>query len=1228
MPPGPRSDIPSASGRMSARSIIGNWVSQARWRIYLLFFLLFIPIAVFTYSVGRLLRRQAEDHAISESTQLARGGLALVEEDFQEDIQFLQAMADRPSFAEAWVKGDQAAVERQLQEARAQSADFNAVAAYSLDGTLRAVYPAQPGLFGRNFTHRDWYRGVSREWKPYVSGMYQTSLSNELGVAIALPIADRAKKPVGILVAVCPANSIGRELVQAQSQDNWIISVVDQYGRVASRYNIDPKAPAPDLSSYEPVKRIHAGISGFGMFHRDGRGYAVGYQPVPPYGWGILVEQPESVLHDSVGSVEKQVWILAVVLLGVGLMMSAFIGSLYSDLETGNRFVNLSADLFCIGSYDRRFKKINPSWERTLGFTADELLAQPYEALMHPDDRDASLAEISRIEAPGTSCFAFENRFRCKDGTYKWLSWNAVSVPEQRLTYGVARDITERKRVETVLRENEELFHLMISGVKDYAIFMLDAAGRVASWNEGAERIKGYKADEIVGRHFSCFYPAKDIQSGKPEHELKIAIAEGRYEEEGWRLRKDGSSFWANVIITALIDKRGMLRGFSKVTRDITERRRTAEALEKSRENLLTLLEVAPDPVVTVDERGVIVMVNAQTEKVFGYRRDELLGQSVEKLVPERSRGNHTQHRIGYVAEPHARPMGAGMELNARRKDGSEIPVEISLSPIQTSEGFRVISSIRDVSERKKILRQMEQQNRELELRNREVERATQLKSKFLATMSHELRTPLNAVVGFSDLLADGTAGDLNEKQKRFVNHIKMGSIHLLQLINDILDLSKIEAGQLEFHPEDILISDALPEVLSTIRPLAMAKNIKIEQQDGPDYTIHADRVRFKQILYNLLSNAVKFTAKDGHVEISCKADGNQVGVSVTDNGSGIPVEEQQAIFEEFRQAEGNKNGNQEGTGLGLAITKRLVEHQGGRISVRSAPGEGSCFSFTLPAASGGQRTKPSSSIVVSPAVTAVGPNKPLILVVDDEASARELLTSYLDADYRVATAESGEAAIQKAKQLRPDAITLDVLMAGSSGFETLVTLRRTAETAQIPIIIVSIVDRKDMGFALGATDYIIKPIRKSMLLESIYKHLPPRFDEDSALLLVDDDPKTLELLEETLRSAGYEVQSVRSGARALEVLSSKLVGAVLLDLLMPGMDGFEVINHIRQQPTLKHLPVFIMTAKTLTAEEIARLGRDTQALFQKTGPWHQQLLDEIGRVLRTLQQAKAAGAL
>jgi PAS domain S-box-containing protein len=1343
---------------MKAQIIIGSWASKERWRIHILFLLLMLlPIAIFAYSVGRVLRHQAETHAVDESIQLAHISAALAQEDFRENTAFLQSIAARPSFRKAWTEGDQTAIERSLADNQAQSPDFISVAMFALDGTLRATYPAKPNLLNQSFAFRDWFKGVTRQWTPYVSEVYQTLNSpHQLVVAIAVPVRDNTGHPVGVLMGTCAANTIGREAVEPKLEDGWTISLVDQRGHLSGRNNLDAYAAAVDLSHYEPVKRMQNGGSGYGLFVRDGDTVAVRYEPVQPYGWGVLVEQSASTLHQSVGLVERRVWLLAFAFLFVGLAVSMFMGSLYSELEIGNRFIHLSSDLFCISTFDKYFKKLNPSWEKALGFTSQELMARPYTEFVHPDDRELTAVEISRIQNPGTTPLAFENRFLCKDGSYKWLSWNAVAVPAQQLTYAVARDVTERKRADEVLREKAEQLSLLVDGVKDYAVFMLGPSGHVTSWNQGAERIKGYKPDEIMGRNFSCFYPSAEVLNGKPERELQKAIAEGRYEEEGWRIRKDGSQFWANVIITALRDSAGKLRGFSKITRDVTERKRVEGVLQES-ERRLTLASTSGEVGVwDLDLIADEAWRSLQHDRIFGYesllphwgkavffdhlfpadrelvkqrfdeafqtgrlefecriiRSDQAVrwisakggvfrdgqGQPIRITgvttdVTERKRveavlqESEERHRKLFDNNPHPtwvfdretlrflavnaaavskygysrdeflamtlkdiRPpedvpalleavnaLGDEIERHGtwrhRLSNGSVIDVSNTSYPLTfLGRAARVVVVVdvtqakRAEAERLRFIDNLAVSNRELELRNREVERATKLKSKFLASMSHELRTPLNAIVGFSDLLDEQTAGPLNPKQKRFVNHIKQGSAHLLQLINDILDLSKIEAGQLELRCEDFQIKDTLPEVLSTIRPLAMAKNIQIEQKMEANQHVFADRMRLKQILYNLLSNAVKFTPKSGRIDIDCVDYWDFVRVSVADTGIGIRLEDQKVIFDEFRQVDGAAGTTQEGTGLGLAITKRLVEQLGGKISVESELGKGSRFTFTLPARSSRSQIPP---VVEPPSpliVTGEGRRKPLILVVDDEVTARELIASYLVPDYRIAMAESGEAAVKQARYLRPDAITLDVMMPGGNGFEILAALRIAPETANIPIIIVSIVDQKQVGFALGAVDYLIKPVRKPILLETIRKYVLPQSGEDEAILLVDDDPRALTLLEETLRSAGYETQSVRCGARALEVLSSKLVSAVLLDLLMPGMDGFDVIRHIRQEPTLRELPIFVMTAKSLTKNELAVLTRETQALFNKNSSWQEQLVVEVGRVLQGSKLAKSAG--
>ena len=377
------------------------------------------------------------------------------------------------------------------------------------------------------------------------------------------------------------------------------------------------------------------------------------------------------------------------------------------------------------------------------------------------------------------------------------------------------------------------------------------------------------------------------------------------------------------------------------------------------------LLEAAPDGILEVDQEGHIQLANAAIEHMFGYTRAELLDQPVDLLVPSALRSQHHTHRADYWSHPVTRPMGSGLELLAERKDGATFPVEISLSPTHYKGGFRVTAIIRDITRRRaseqklREIRELHNQelataNAQLELRNREVERANRLKSEFLASMSHELRTPLHTIIGFAELLGEKLEGPLNPKQERFVNHIHRDSLHLLELINDILDLSKIEAGRLEIHPMPFDFEAALGEVLATVRHQAMAKSIALETHGVEPVELEADRVRVKEMLYNLLSNAVKFTPEHGVIRVQVRtmmdsSGSSQMEVSVADTGIGIPTEEHTSIFDAFHKVGSTTRGVREGTGLGLAITKRLIEQHGGNIWVESAPGHGSRFTFTLP---------------------------------------------------------------------------------------------------------------------------------------------------------------------------------------------------------------------------------------------------------------------------------------
>jgi PAS domain S-box-containing protein len=364
------------------------------------------------------------------------------------------------------------------------------------------------------------------------------------------------------------------------------------------------------------------------------------------------------------------------------------------------------------------------------------------------------------------------------------------------------------------------------------------------------------------------------------------------------------------------------------------------------------LLESAPDAILEFDEEGRIVLLNRMAEQLFGYTRDELLGQTVEALLPETLREMHKKHRSEYLIHPVTRPMGSGLRLEGRRKDGSLFPVEISLSPVR-SGSVRVTTIVRDITERREMEDQLraiqEKYIHELELRNRDSEQANRLKTEFLSNMSHELRSPLHTVIGFAELLAEESDGTLNEKQRRFIGHIRKDSLHLLDLINDVLDLSKIEAGRLDLRYEAFQFEAVIEDALASVRPRAAAKSVKIETDVSPGEPVFADRVRCKQILHNLLTNAIKFTPDGGRVEVQAARSGSYAQVSVLDTGIGIPEDQHQAVFDKFHQVRAGIQGGLEGSGLGLAICKGLVEQHEGKIWLTSKPGNGSCFTFTIP---------------------------------------------------------------------------------------------------------------------------------------------------------------------------------------------------------------------------------------------------------------------------------------
>jgi PAS domain S-box-containing protein len=437
---------------------------------------------------------------------------------------------------------------------------------------------------------------------------------------------------------------------------------------------------------------------------------------------------------------------------------------------------------------------------------------------------------------------------------------------------------------------------------------------------------------------------------------------------------------------------------------------------------------------------------------MFGYRREELLGKPIELLVPNRLRILHPEYRDGYFNSPKLRGMGNGIDLAGLRKDGTEFAAEISLSPISTPDGTWVTAAVRDITERKRL--EDEQ--------HRRINEANRLKSEFLANMSHELRTPLNAIIGFASLILSTKVGPLNDNQAEYVNDILTSSRHLLHLINDVLDVAKIEAGKMEFRSEQFALATTIGEVIDTLRGLAAEKRIRISSNIAPDLaTVNIDPAKFKQVLYNYLSNAIKFTPDNGTIVVGTSPEGdNWFRLDVEDSGIGIAPQDMRRLFVEFQQLDATPAKRFGGTGLGLSLTKRIVEAQGGRVSVHSELGKGSIFAAVLP------RTMPHSEerSAASPPPSRSTGGRP-ILVIEDEPTDRDWLARTLtSAGYSVEAAATGAEAIKLSNENAFAAITLDLLLPDASGWDVLREIRSTSLNRQVPAIVVTV--SRDQGLS------------------------------------------------------------------------------------------------------------------------------------------------------------------
>jgi Amt family ammonium transporter len=639
------------------------------------------------------------------------------------------------------------------------------------------------------------------------------------------------------------------------------------------------------------------------------------------------------------------------------------------------------------------------------------------------------------------------------------------------------------------------------------------------------------------------------------------------------------------------------------------------EALQHALARTQMIVQGAMDGIVMFARDGLIERLNPSAELLFGYREAEVIGKPVSMLV-----GIHGQGRLPSLVPGEA---ATGIqELVGRRRDRGDFPVEAVVTAVgEGNQGF-FAAMFRDITTRKQAERAL------LEAKDA-AEAANQMKSNFLASMSHELRTPLNAIIGYSEMLIE----DVDEQQPQTasdLHKIRQAGKHLLSLINDVLDLSKIEAGRLDLFLESFDLAKLVRETEVLIQPLAQAQANQLEIRVAADATdMHADETRVRQCLSNLLSNACKFT-REGRVTLEIDlvgaGDGQAVRFRVTDTGIGITPAQQTKLFEAFVQADASTTRKYGGTGLGLAISQRFCRAMGGEISVQSEHGRGSTFTMLVPRRVVQRPLDVAPRERLSSVPMAIAPERRgTVLVIDDDGAVRELIERFLRREgFEVATASGGEEGLEMAARLKPVAITLDVVMPGMDGWAVLRKLQDDDRLAGIPVIMVTMTDDMGKGFALGATDFLTKPVERARLL-TILDRVRAQ-GRVGNVLVVEDDPSSVEVLTRLLQREQCEVRTAGNGIHALRSVAEQAPDLILLDLMMPEMNGFELVTELRRNPAWRPIPIVVVTAKELTREDRAHLDGHVERIFRKGAIERDEFLREVRDLLNALPLTSGRG--
>jgi PAS domain S-box-containing protein len=838
----------------------------------------------------------------------------------------------------------------------------------------------------------------------------------------------------------------------------------------------------------------------------------------------------------------------------------------------------------------------NPNAERITGLDARDAIGRPYAEVMQTQGREIADPLEEALE---TGQVFVNQRFYLRDpedGDALPIRHSAsVLTDEEGQVIGgvtIFADISEQVSLEREIRAQHHYLRDVMQSLPD-GVVTTDADLYITGWNEAATRITGREWKEVVGSECGDVFGPKVIrllermlQGSGPASQIERITGT---EQKTKLALPNGTSIPIGFNVSPISSEDGKATGGIIVFRSIQKRLQQRRQLIHQRRYLSQVLDLAPYGIFTVDGDLNIRTFNQAAEELTGATASQAIGRPYTKIIQIDETGG--EDPLPDLLED--RGPAARVRLWLKDEEGKRFPVRYSAAALDDVDGQPAggIVIFQDISD---------------------VVAAERTKNEFISMVSHELRTPLTSIRGFVTALLDGRAGELTDRQRRFLSISREQSDLLLSLINDLLDLTKIESGKLTLSDNRITVETLAQHAVDVIRPMAEKKGQSLTLDVADDLPpLWADENHILQVLQNLLSNAVKFTPREGEISLQVEREDSEICFIVEDNGVGIPLEEQERIFEPFYQVENIQTRRAGGTGLGLPIVKRILEAQGGHVAVESEPGVGSRFSAYIPIAKTPKtqvhtrpsedhpipRERPKSTRKASPVSLKSARPDPLVLVVDDDPATRTFVRFILEEEgYDVLTASSGSEALTQAASEQPDIITLDILMPEIDGFHVLDELKQNPVTADIPVCITSIIEEKAKGYRLGALDYITKPFDREDLLEAIAGILNPEAPaEEVRILIAEDDLAIIELVEVTLRSEGYEILTATDGVAALEILRREQPDLVLLDIMIPRLDGYDFIRQAKADPRTTEIPLLVLSVRSLERDinYALRLGAD-----------------------------------